>query len=141
MKGRSITAIVAVTVAMLGVTGGIAYAAFPNANSEDASTALSAAAASREVLGPQIRGAATRKFSLAKCGPGQSVSGGGYSLASAVGGFQTQGAPAPKAIPVVIESKAWHHGPGSGTNAWGVIAVAPSNFSGTWALMATAMCE
>ena len=142
MSGAPRAVVLATITATLGVTGGIAYAALPHSNSKDTSATVSVASASREVLGPQIVGKSVRKFSLAKCRRGESVSGGGYDLQGAGDGFSTQGAPAPRAIPVVIGSKAYFQSrsPGAVPDAWGVTAVAPRNFSGTWALLATAMC-
>ena len=143
MNGRSVGAIVAITAAMLGVTGGIAYAALPNMSGGTAGTALSAAPAYRVVFAPQVGGTAPRKVSIAKCGPGEAVVSGGYDLqGDYVKGipFSTFGAPAPKAIPVVTSSVPSSSGESGTPNAWKVIAVVPSNFSGKWWLRAYALC-
>lgn len=142
MRPSYTAAIIGVTV--LGVTGGVAYAAMPNVNHGAAGIERSAAAATREVLGPQVGGTAKRKFARAFCAPGdQGVIGGGFNIQGAPGNngrhaFNTWGTPPPKAIPVVTEARVVHRE--NGATGWQVYATAPSNFTGGWWLQAIAMC-
>ena len=133
---RPLSAAAIVAIVALGVTTGIAYAAFPNSGGDDA---RSAAPAVHEVRGPQVGGSAPRKFAHAKCPAGEHVLGGGYSLqGSTTGkgyGFNTWGSPRPEAIPIVTESRA-----SGNTDSWTVYATAPSNVSGKWWLQAFAIC-
>ena len=93
--------------------------------------------ATHEVLGPEVTDATPRKFATAFCAQGETDTGGGYSLA---GDFQTVGSPAPEALPVVTESARVQRAD-SDDVGWGVTAIAPSNFKGTWTLRARAMCQ
>jgi hypothetical protein len=119
---------------MLGATGGIAYA-LPDVSNGSASIA---APAFRQVVGPEVKGTASRKESIAKCGTGEAVAGGGYLMA---GAFQNRAKPAPKAVPVPTESTPSQAEPGAVVpNAWKVVAIAPSTLSGRWTLRAYALC-
>jgi hypothetical protein len=65
------------------------------------------------------------------------VISGGYILA---GPFQTVDSPAPNSLPVVTESTPSSTLDSGVTNAWTVVAIAPSDFSGDWGLTPKAMC-
>jgi hypothetical protein len=132
VKRGPVAAIVAIVIAALGVTGGVAYAALPNTNGGNASTA---APPFRQVVGPEIRGTAARKESIAKCDPSETVAGGGYVIA---GPSRSR---AKSAVPVPIESIPTQTTSGAGfANAWRVIALAPSTFTAKWTLKAYALC-
>lgn len=134
MKRGPAAAIAATAITMLGVTGGIAYA-LPDTSNGDAKTA---AAAFRQVVGQEVRGTASRKESIARCSTGEAVAGGGYLIA---GAFQNRAKPAPRAVPVPTESTPSQAEPGAVVpNAWRVVAIAPSTFSGKWTLRAYALC-
>jgi hypothetical protein len=132
VKRGSAAGIVAISVATLGVTGGIAYAALPNTNGGNAGTA---APPFRQVVGPEVRGTAARKESIANCDPSETVAGGGYVIA---GPSRSR---AKSAVPVPIESIPTQATSGAAfPNAWRVVALAPSTFAGKWTLKAYALC-
>jgi hypothetical protein len=134
VKAGSVVAVAAVVTAILGVTGGIAYAALPNTSSGNASTA---APPLHTVASPEVKGSAPRKQAKATCGPGESVSGGGYLV---TGAFQARSKPAPKAVPVATESIPSLSPSATLPNEWSVTAIAPSTFAGKWTLRAYALC-
>jgi len=134
MSRASFLSIGGATVVAIGVTASIAYAALPE---RAVHSRLAGAAQTHEVLGPQVYNAAPRKFVFAFCPRGEDVTGGGHILA---GAFQTVGAPAPKALPIVTESHVVNR-EGTGQFGWEIVAVAPSSFKGKWAVQARAVCE
>jgi hypothetical protein len=137
MKLGALTAALAAITVATAVTGGVAYAAFPGKSSGTEDTARAGATAVREIFSQQIYGSARRKRAFARCNPGETAISGGYIVGGAP--FQTYGSPAPKAIPIVTESHAASH-EGRPFDTWMVVAVAPRDFDGKWALQARAMC-
>jgi hypothetical protein len=133
VKTGSVIAVAAVVAAVLGVTGGIAYAALPNTSSGKASTA---APPFHTTTSPDVRGAAPRKQAKATCPAGEVVAGGGYLV---TGAFQNA-KPAPKAVPIATESSPSLSPSATLPNEWSVTAIAPSNFAGRWTLRAYALC-
>jgi hypothetical protein len=134
VRTKPVVAVAAAITAILGVTGGIAYAAHPNASSGDAATA---APPFHTATSPEVRGTAPRKQAKATCPPGESVAGGGYLIG---GAFQGRSKLARKAIPVTTESVPSLSPSATLPNEWSVTAIAPSTFTGRWTLRAYALC-
>jgi hypothetical protein len=125
--------VAAVVIAVLGITGGIAYAALPNTSSGPAGTA--ALPFLHTAVSPEVRGTASRKQAKATCPTGEAVASGGYLV---TGPFQ--GRSKPKAAPAAIESVPSLSASATLPNQWTVTAVAPSIFTGAWTLKAYALC-
>ena len=133
MRSGPVVAVAASVTAILGVTGGIAYAALPNTASE---SAIAAAPPFHTATSPEVRGPAPRKQAKATCPAGESVAGGGYLI----GGAFVRARPAPKVVPVATESVPSLSPSATLPNEWSVTAVAPSGFTGRWTLRAYALC-
>jgi hypothetical protein len=127
--------VAAVVIAILGVTGGIAYAAQPNTSTGTSS--LAALPFLHTAVSPEARGTAPRKQAKATCPTGEAVASGGYLI---TGAFQARSKPAPKAVPAVTESTPSLSASATLPNQWSVTAVAPSTFAGAWTLKAYALC-
>jgi hypothetical protein len=135
VRTGSIVAVAASVIGILGVTGGIALAARPTANSGPAASATLPflhIAVSRE-----IKGGAPRKQAKATCPSGEAVATGGYVLG---GPFQSRPKQAPKAVPVVTESVPSVSPSGTLPNEWSVTAVASGGLAGGWTLKVYALC-
>ena len=133
LKRESAAAIVAVTITVLGITGGVAYSALPKASS-----GRTAAGPFRQAVGPVVRGAGSRKESTAKCDPNEFAAGGGYIIG---GAFRNRSNQSLKSVPVPIESTLSQAQAGATfPNAWTVVAIAPSSFSSKWTLQAYVLC-
>lgn len=130
MTLRSWTPAAAITLAFVILGGGVACGGSDRGEPAQVT-------ATHEVLGPEVYDATPRKFATAFCAQGETITGGGYSLA---GDFQTVGSPAPELLPLVTES-AQVQRDDSDTVGWGISAIAPSGFKGKWALRARAMCK
>ena len=126
--------VAAVVIAILGITGGIAYAAQPNTSTGTAS--LAALPFLHTAVSAEVRGTAARKQAKATCPTGEAVASGGYLV---TGAFQ-RSKPAPKAVPTVTESTPSLSASATLPNQWSVTAMAPSTFSGAWTLKAYAVC-
>jgi len=131
--------VVALGIAMVGVALGIAYASGPGSSRAASTASLAGVSGVHEVVGRQQYDSASRKHAFAQCAKGEAAVGGGYLLA---GDFQRASSPAPASIPVVIESSPAYRGDigGPTPRMWSIVAIAPSNLTGSWGLTAKAIC-
>jgi hypothetical protein len=125
---------------IVGVTLGLAGIAYAS-GAESAGKDVASLSRLHEVYAPQIYNAARLKKASVRCPAGEVVVSGGYIL---TGEFQAEGAPVPRALPVVTESHAQlsrvRGSPREVADRWLIIAVAPRGFTGKWGLQARAMC-
>jgi hypothetical protein len=132
--------VVAIGVAAVGAAIAIAYSMVPGSGRAASTAPVAAVSGVHEVVGRQVYDTTPRKRAVAQCPAGEAAVGGGYILA---GNFQNVSSAAPSSIPVVTESGPAYRGDiGGGTapRLWSIVAIAPSNYSGSWGLTPKAVC-
>jgi hypothetical protein len=128
--------IAAVALLGVGILAGVTFLS-GSEGSDSPGFELTGLAALHEVVGEQDYSAAPRKQAVATCDEGEIAISGGYILA---GEFQTVDAPAPDNLPVVTESTPASTLDSGVVNTWSIVAIAPSDFSGSWGLTPKAVC-